>query len=383
MSKKVYWYFAKHGDLIGEYETLRGEREWNMTDTLFPYFKEMWLGKGDKPALFVGHWRYFRSAYRDGSFFLTIPSELFAKLWAPVRWSLRLSVQSLVFFYLLLHRPERFVIMGRYFNFLFPYIYALIFRKRMIVVLIGEMAAELSPLRFLMRRILKSSRTELVLTRGRFPAAELEKQGILPPRMKEIYPNYPPEFFEEHELPEEYGDRTELLFIGRFSREKGIFDLLDIFGSLRAEFPDIRLNYMGSGVDEKSLRSEISERGFDDSVRILGFRHPRLLYTYLKRSALLLIPSYSDSFCKVAVEGVISGVPVVAYAQGGIPYNIDDGRTGFLVPVGDKAAFTESVARLLNAPSLREMMHSEAMRRRERFLNPSASILSVIESLER
>jgi glycosyltransferase involved in cell wall biosynthesis len=47
------------------------------------------------------------------------------------------------------------------------------------------------------------------------------------------------------------------------------------------------------------------------------------------------------------LEAASAGVPVVAFAAGGVPDAVVDGVTGLLVPVGDTAAWRAALARLL------------------------------------
>ena len=54
------------------------------------------------------------------------------------------------------------------------------------------------------------------------------------------------------------------------------------------------------------------------------------------------------------------GVPVVATAVGGIPEQVIDGRTGFLVPAGDAEGMAQQVVRLLEREGIRLLMAGEA-----------------------
>ena len=53
-------------------------------------------------------------------------------------------------------------------------------------------------------------------------------------------------------------------------------------------------------------------------------------------------------------------MPVVATAVGGIPEQIIDGRTGFLVPAGDAEGMAQQVVRLLEREGIRLLMAGEA-----------------------
>jgi D-inositol-3-phosphate glycosyltransferase len=56
------------------------------------------------------------------------------------------------------------------------------------------------------------------------------------------------------------------------------------------------------------------------------------------------------------------GTPVVASKVGGLAFNVQDGRTGFLVPERDPAALADRIRLLLSNPELRQELGSEAIR---------------------
>ena len=62
----------------------------------------------------------------------------------------------------------------------------------------------------------------------------------------------------------------------------------------------------------------------------------------------------ADTFPNTVLEALACGTPVVATAVGGIPEQIEEGRTGFLVPVGDAQALAERLTQLLSDKNLRE-----------------------------
>ncbi len=67
-----------------------------------------------------------------------------------------------------------------------------------------------------------------------------------------------------------------------------------------------------------------------------------------------------DNFPNTVLEALACGTPVVATAVGGIPEQIDDGVTGFLVPKGDSQAMAQRVTELLTNNELRLRMGQQA-----------------------
>ena len=64
-------------------------------------------------------------------------------------------------------------------------------------------------------------------------------------------------------------------------------------------------------------------------------------------------PSVTETFGNVTTEAMAAGVPVVAARATGAVDLVEDGRTGFLVPPRDVAAYADAIARIVGDPALR------------------------------
>src|SRR2546422_420867 len=73
----------------------------------------------------------------------------------------------------------------------------------------------------------------------------------------------------------------------------------------------------------------------------------------LRRSSVLLLPSFIEGLPTSCLEALAAGTAVVASDTGGTSEIIHDGLTGFLCPRGDLDAFADRVVRLLRDPVLR------------------------------
>ena len=81
----------------------------------------------------------------------------------------------------------------------------------------------------------------------------------------------------------------------------------------------------------------------------------------LQRSAAVIIQkSIREGFGLTVTEGLWKGKPVIASNVGGIPLQITDGETGFLVDPQDIQGCAERVLRILRQPKLGEEMGAKA-----------------------
>jgi glycosyltransferase involved in cell wall biosynthesis len=86
---------------------------------------------------------------------------------------------------------------------------------------------------------------------------------------------------------------------------------------------------------------------------------PRVVAGYYQASDVYVHGARADTFPNTVLEAQACGIPTVATAVGGIPEQIEDGRNGFLVSVGDAAALAERLIRLLSDQPLRHRMGAQ------------------------
>lgn len=143
--------------------------------------------------------------------------------------------------------------------------------------------------------------------------------------------------------------RPVIGYVGRLEPHKGVSTLL----RAAASHPTWEIRITGEGRDQASLESLATELGIRDRVRFLGFTDDEALARRYRELDVIAIPSlptpgWLEQFCRVAVEAMASGVPVVASRSGAIPDVIGD--AGILVQPGDADALGEGVSRALDAP---------------------------------
>lgn len=100
----------------------------------------------------------------------------------------------------------------------------------------------------------------------------------------------------------------------------------------------------------------------DRSWRCIPFVSDRAVLAELYGAAdVCLFPSRGENYPLTVLESLACGAPVVAYDVGGVPEQVDDGRTGRIVADGDAAALGAALGALLSDPHrLREMSAAAA-----------------------
>jgi glycosyltransferase involved in cell wall biosynthesis len=127
---------------------------------------------------------------------------------------------------------------------------------------------------------------------------------------------------------------------------------------------DVHLLVIGDGPQRERLLHFRRQCRIDDKVHFLGERGdvPRLLPHF----DLLWSTSGYEGQSNVILEAMAAGVPVVATDIPGTRELVSPGATGYLVPVGDRAAFAKYAERLLNDAGLAAGLSAAARDRVER-----------------
>ena len=163
--------------------------------------------------------------------------------------------------------------------------------------------------------------------------------------------------------------RSDVFFIGRLSRRKGIDVLIKAVPALKARFPDIRVCVAGSGPLEGSVRASVRELKLEENVVLLGQVSEREKYCYLKSARLCAVPSRFEAFGIIILEAMACGRPVVASNVAGIPHVVEDGRNGLLFTPENHEELAEKITCLLSHPeALDEMSASCVKTVRDKYL---------------
>jgi D-inositol-3-phosphate glycosyltransferase len=165
-----------------------------------------------------------------------------------------------------------------------------------------------------------------------------------------------------------------ILFVGRIEPLKGIETLLRAIALLLQTEELTECNYYlaiiggepdGNGDEADSemarLQNLSRELGIHDVVIFLGKRSQDTLPYYYSAAQVVVVPSHYESFGMVALEAMACGIPVIASQVGGLAYLVRDGKTGYVIPDGNPEALKQALQKLIENPTLREEMCSQAV----------------------
>ncbi|GAB6859004.1 glycosyltransferase [Microbacterium xylanilyticum] len=154
-------------------------------------------------------------------------------------------------------------------------------------------------------------------------------------------------------------------YVGRLEPNKGVSVLLRS-AALRDGW---RVEITGDGPQRQELQRLAADLGIEDRVSFRGFAQGAALAEAYRRLDVVVVPSlpwpgWREQFCRVAVEAMASGVPVVASSTGAIPDVVD--RAGVLVPPDDPDALAAGVDEALD-PDRWRALRAEGLERAAEF----------------
>jgi glycosyltransferase involved in cell wall biosynthesis len=161
-------------------------------------------------------------------------------------------------------------------------------------------------------------------------------------------------FSPDRRSPDLLGDRINVFYAGRLTREKGADLLADAFLAARERDSRLHLVLAGGGPEEDVLRDRLGEH-----ATFLGWLEGDALADAYANADLFLFASRTDTFGQVLLEAQASGLPVVAVAEGGPCSIVADGVTGLLRPA-DTTALADAVVALAGNPGARARLAGAA-----------------------
>lgn len=158
-------------------------------------------------------------------------------------------------------------------------------------------------------------------------------------------------------------DQPVLIYVGRLELEKGVHLALR---ALKEQPIGTVLLIAGAGHYRSTLNDLAAQLGLADRVRFLGFVGHQDLPDLLNAADIFVMPTLCQEGLPLSlVEAMACGLPVVATAAGGIPAAVEDNITGILFPMGDVAALSERLRRLIEAPQVRRQLGAAARAKAE------------------
>jgi len=159
-----------------------------------------------------------------------------------------------------------------------------------------------------------------------------------------------------------------LIFVGRLSKEKGIFELIQAYKKLKKRYNELHLILAGP-CEEVATQQALKLWESISNLHYIG--HTGTPEKYLSISNLLCLPSYREGFGTVVIEAAAMAVPTVGTNITGLNDAIVNGVTGLQVEPNDAFSLELAIDKLIKDRALCERLGQQALERCQNNFNAS------------
>lgn len=164
-------------------------------------------------------------------------------------------------------------------------------------------------------------------------------------------------------------------YIGRLSREKGLWTL--IHAMEKVDGPVLKI--AGTGPEEDAIRDYIMGKGIQN-IELVGFLSADARAEFLRNAMFTVMPSeWYEMFPMVLLEAWATGKAVIGTRMGAMGDLIEEGNTGLLFSPGDSEDLARKIVRLYRSPDSASRMGASARRLVESKYSPKMSEARLID----
>jgi 1,2-diacylglycerol 3-alpha-glucosyltransferase len=162
-------------------------------------------------------------------------------------------------------------------------------------------------------------------------------------------------------------DDVILIYTGRLGPEKNLQFLLRSFAGTAQAYDHVGLVLVGDGPERDNLQDLVLHRNLKDRVHFTGMVPYDEMPCYLAMADAFVTASVTEVHPLSVIEAMAAGLPVLGIQSPGVGDTVEDGKTGFLSPEEDLAAFTARMVRLVIDHETRRAMATQAHQAAENY----------------
>lgn len=159
--------------------------------------------------------------------------------------------------------------------------------------------------------------------------------------------------------------KNELLFVGRFSKQKGIDILLNIWQQIYQDYPDWTLKLVGGGELEEEVLHYIKNNKLQNVV-LEGFH--TCTTQFYDSASILCMTSIFEGWGLVLTEAMSRGcIPIAFQSFKSITDIIDNNENGILISPFNQKEYINNLKSLMNDKFKRDRMSIKAIEKSKKF----------------
>jgi len=164
----------------------------------------------------------------------------------------------------------------------------------------------------------------------------------------------------KHNFKEKYQINSNfILFVGRFSKSKGIETLINAFSIVKNELKVTDIHLVIMGVDfgyQAEMEKLIKKLNLSEEIKVIKNPPRDDVISAYGESEFLVLPSQWELSPLVPLESFAFKKPVISTNSHGIPYTVQNNKNGILVEPENSFELSNAIVKLLNDTELREKL---------------------------
>ena len=178
-------------------------------------------------------------------------------------------------------------------------------------------------------------------------------------------------------------DDFTIIFVGRLTKEKGIYDLIDACKQLSIENFKIKLLLIGESSEKNKLKKHIERLRINNMVLLVGGVGHKEICNYMNAADAFVLPSWMEGLPNVVMEACACELPVIATAVGGVPELIENNDTGIIVPPHSVHEIADKLKFIIKNPEIAGNIAKKARNRMIKKFNYHQNGLLLVEQINK
>ncbi|WP_338733347.1 glycosyltransferase family 4 protein [Mangrovimonas cancribranchiae] len=155
-----------------------------------------------------------------------------------------------------------------------------------------------------------------------------------------------------------------ILTVGRFHWKKGYVNMLEALAVLKQQGVEFKYTIVGEGEEYERITFAIHQLNLKDNVILLGkLPHDRII-NLMEEHEVYLQYSISEGFCNAVLEAQAMALLCIVSDAEGLPENVVDGKTGWVVPKQQPKLLAEKLLEVVALPQDRKQVIQQQARER-------------------
>ncbi|WP_274476225.1 glycosyltransferase family 4 protein [Mangrovimonas aestuarii] len=155
-----------------------------------------------------------------------------------------------------------------------------------------------------------------------------------------------------------------LSYVGRLAHYKGVNELIEAFVELQNKIGNLKLLLIGA-IEEINPLKEDNLKQINENYSIISTGQQKDIRPFLAVSDIFVFPSYREGFPQSLMQAAAFNIPCIATNINGCNEIIEDGKSGFLIPVKNVQGITDTCELLINNKNLRDEVAKNSRKKLE------------------